>query len=449
MPQLLGIEYHIWGDYIAGFFALIACILCIIQIHHHIYHNHHPDTRKYIIRILLMVIVYCVESWFGLFDPELSLYLDTIRDTYEALVIYSFYQLLIYSLGGYDNVQHALLLIPMKKFPHIFPFNYCCKQWSFGQGRIGYNSFLRNTTVGVLQYCFVQPLMAIITFILHISHCHCYGEGEFNYKVGYPYICFIRSLSQTWAIYCLVLFYLALKKQPIESDGYQLFNTIRPIPKFLCIKGVVFFTYWQSVIIAGLVYLNLLKPTETWTTNNIAVGLQDILICIEMFFAAIAHVYAFKVDDFRESGYTPLVPPHKVLFDVANVTDLVKDASQHMFTKRGKKNKKRRRQNIGRSNTSLLDQTTQNNDDDDDDDDDDEYDHDDNDDDDELSDDETDTSLSNVKQDEMEPQKQRITKRRKRKKKDGIRYTELTQNKNSINSVPSTLERDLNEDEAL
>ena len=75
-----------------------------------------------------------------------------------------------------------------------------------------------------------------------------------------------------------------------------------------CIKGVVFFTYWQSVMLAGLVYLGVIKATDTWTSDNIAAGTQDILICIEMFAAAIAHCYAFKVEDFTESGYEPLIP---------------------------------------------------------------------------------------------------------------------------------------------
>eukprot|EP01084_Bolivina_argentea_P229423 387220_1 len=391
MPEILGIELHIWADYIAFAFALLASILCAIQIHHHIYHNHEPQTRKYIIRILLMVIVYCIESWFGLYDPHLSLYLDTIRDTYEALVIYSFYQLLICSLGGYQNVQDELGAILLNErcktdkqsstFPHLFPFKYCCKAWSFKEGRSGNGGFLRNTTIGVLQYCLIQPLTAIITFILHISNCHCYGEGEFNYKVGYPYITFIRSVSQTWAIYCLVLFYLALKKCPKGSYGQRDFTRIRPIPKFMCIKGVVFLTYWQSVMLAGLVYLGVIKETNEWNVDNIATGLQDILICIEMFGAAIAHIFAFKVDDFNESKYTPLIPPHKVLFDVANVTDVLGDASTHMLKRR--------------TNASLL----------------------------HSDDDENDNENDN--------------------------NNSLVKNKNTINSKPTSLERDLNEDEAL
>lgn len=44
-------------------------------------------------------------------------------------------------------------------------------------------------------------------------------------------------------MYVLALFYIALAK-PLKP--YQA------VPKFLCIKAVIFFSFWQGIVIAGL-----------------------------------------------------------------------------------------------------------------------------------------------------------------------------------------------------
>lgn len=48
-------------------------------------------------------------------------------------------------------------------------------------------------------------------------------------------------------------------------------------------------TFWQSVMIAGLVHFNLIHEIGTYTTTSVSRGLQNLLICFEMFLAAIAH----------------------------------------------------------------------------------------------------------------------------------------------------------------
>jgi len=67
----------------------------------------------------------------------------------------------------------------------------------------------------------------------------------------------------------------------------------------MCIKGVVFLTFWQSVLISLLVHYGAVHATENFTVEEVASGLQDFLICIEMFIAAVAHERFFNVKEWE------------------------------------------------------------------------------------------------------------------------------------------------------
>jgi hypothetical protein len=93
----------------------------------------------------------------------------------------------------------------------------------------------------------------------------------------------------------MIFFYYATKNE---------LGPIRPVGKFLSVKAMVFFTWWQSVGISLLYQMDMIPhyhAKEEWTSEDVAKGLQDYLICIEMFLFAIVHVFVFPHTDYLQS----------------------------------------------------------------------------------------------------------------------------------------------------
>jgi Organic solute transporter Ostalpha len=100
---------------------------------------------------------------------------------------------------------------------------------------------------GILQYVVVRPASTLVAFCC--EQAGVYGEGELSFSVAFPYLLLVNNVSQFAAMYCLVLFYRANRVR---------LRPMRPLPKFLCIKAVVFFSFFQQVIVALLVRLGAL-----------------------------------------------------------------------------------------------------------------------------------------------------------------------------------------------
>lgn len=99
-------------------------------------------------------------------------------------------------------------------------------------------------------------------------------------------------------MYFLVLFYTVTKE---ELAPYN------PVPKFLCIKAVIFFSFWQGVGISILTYIGAIHDVGSWSAENIAIALQDLIICIEMFFISIAHIYVFPYSPYQREDKRPFI----------------------------------------------------------------------------------------------------------------------------------------------
>jgi len=377
-----GTDPHLIAWFSAGAFVLLGFPISIYGIVSHLANYNEPNVQCYVVRILWMVPIYSIESWLAMRYKDYAIYIETLRDCYEAYVLYSFLQFLIEVLGG----EEALILMLKDKSPtrgvHMWGLQWCVKPWLMGQPvrktyedptndvamtattttstttttatttttnnndrrfkRVHWTSpFFVFCKFGVLQYVLLKYVCTFAVLILERNKL--YKEGDFTPKGGYLYICILTNLSQCWALYCLIFFYYATKNE---------LGPIRPVGKFVAVKALVFFTWWQSVGISMLYQMDLIpeyisssspaaaadaalagdasslllsfedalaldefggnavlsdpsilgegasldagSSSMEWTPEDVAKAFQDYLICIEMFLAAIVHIFVFS-----------------------------------------------------------------------------------------------------------------------------------------------------------
>ena len=70
----------------------------------------------------------------------------------------------------------------------------------------------------------------------------------------------------------------------------------------MCVKALIFFTWWQSVGVSILYAMDMIPESGVhWSSEDVAKGIQDYLICIEMFIGAIVHQYVFHHTDYTQN----------------------------------------------------------------------------------------------------------------------------------------------------
>lgn len=278
----------------AGVMVIGTLIMSVRLIYLHFTHWYMPGVQKYVIRIILMVPIYAVQSWLSLRFHHARIYIDAIRDLYEAFVIASFVYYLIELLGGEDALVRTLRkkvrddpALADHLAQHTFPLSLVLEPWELGV------EFMLQCKHGALQYVVAKTGFTIMTYIF--QSLGMYGEGQFVWTSPYPYLAFLMNISVMYALYSLVKLFHAVQDELRYPINWH------PLGKFLCIKGVVFFTWWQGVLIFYLKAHGVIGDVGSWTGDEVANGLIDYCICVEMVMFAIAHSFTFTYKEYLPS----------------------------------------------------------------------------------------------------------------------------------------------------
>jgi hypothetical protein len=264
-----------------------------------------------------MVPIYSASSWASVVSLKAAFYLDPLRDIYEAFTIYTFLQLLVNFMGG----ERSLIIMMHGRAPvsHPWPLNL----W-FSKVDISDPHTFLAIKRGILQYAYLKPLLAVSTIIFKLTDT--YKEGYLSVDSGYLWSGIIYNVSITVSLYALAMFWVCMAED---------LKPFRPMPKFLCIKLIIFASYWQGFFLSILQFLGAI-PSDVpgYSADNLAAAIQDALICFEMPIFAISHWYAFSWHDYADDTISSARMPVKFAFrDSFGIRDLIEDTK---LTFRGK-----------------------------------------------------------------------------------------------------------------
>ncbi|KAG6389086.1 hypothetical protein SASPL_150545 [Salvia splendens] len=303
---LVCVSRHIYRSLLAS--TMPCCLLCFCSIGSFTSPNFPASPlvhqtvvfhqeQKWVVAVIFIVPVYATQSIVSLWNANLSLACDILRNCYEAFALYAFGSYLVACLGGELQVMEILEdeakkqlskpLLEKEKRSQLEHGTFC--NFIFHPCLLGKELF-SIIRFGLVQYMILKTFCALLTLFLEL--CGVYGDGEFKWNCGYPYITIVLNFSQMWALYCLIQFY---------NVTHGKLQPIKPLAKFISFKAIVFATWWQGVGIVLLCNFGALPKEKKFKS-----GLQDFMICTEMAIAAVAHIFVFSAKPYHfvpASGY--------------------------------------------------------------------------------------------------------------------------------------------------
>lgn len=244
----------------------------------HLFYWKNPKEQKAIIIIVLMAPIYAVDSFVGLLDFQGSkaffMLLESIKECYEALVIAKFLALLY----SYLNISISKNIVPDgikgREIHHSFPMTLFQPRTV----RLDHHT-LKLLKYWTWQFVVIRPVCSILMITLQIL-------GMYPNWLSWTFT-IILNISVSLALYSLVLFYHVFAKE---------LKPHKPLTKFMCVKGIVFFCFWQGIVLEILVALGIIRSHHFWLdVEHIQEAIQNVLVCVEMVVFSVLQQYAFHV----------------------------------------------------------------------------------------------------------------------------------------------------------
>lgn len=260
-----------------GFCVMLSMYFAVQLLSQHLFFWKNPKEQKAIIIIILMAPIYAVVSFVGLLDIRGSeaffMFLESIKECYEALVIAKFLALMY----SYLNISMSKNIVPDeikgREIHHSFPMTL----FQPHTVRLDHHT-LKLLKYWTWQFVVIRPVCSLLMIALQLLEWY-------TNPISWIFT-IILNISVSLALYSLVVFYHVFEKELKPHS---------PLAKFLCIKGIVFFCFWQGIVLEILAAVGIIRSQYSWLdVRHIEEGIQNLLVCLEMVIFSVLQQYAYS-----------------------------------------------------------------------------------------------------------------------------------------------------------
>lgn len=294
-------------------FTTIAILLTFILVYRHLRSPCEPILSRHIFYILLMIPFYAINSCMTVIFPNQCLYFNAIKDSYEAFVLYRFYLLLIHYfnrdapsyfnlVGNYNHSDIPPQLITedfiTRNTKEYFtwcepyrPCSCCCYYSNLFEIEATENLYIWIRRF-IIQYLLLRIILIFLIIPLDIFNLYHYRI--ISLTNAYSWLSFITNISISFAMAGTYLLILIIKPVIKERE---------PIIKFLSIKLLILFVFWQSTLFSILSHFRIITPAlfnNYWTEMALTESLHNMIVCFELMWLSLYHIWIFPVSKEEE-----------------------------------------------------------------------------------------------------------------------------------------------------
>ena len=211
--------------------------------------------------MILTPVAFTIFCFFGVWFYGATDYLTPIPEFYEGFAMIAAFYLLI------DHVTAAT---------HGSPLDFLYNM----DGRE--RSAMAKTCVFVMQILPVRLILLLVSVI--IDSTECFGTKKYNRT--HTVVSIVQGISTALCIISIIKFYLRHRVQIHASDPSMMW-------KLVPFKGLIGVQALQRIVLNAMNQANALNPTRTLSYNDLNIGLNPILTCLEAFLFMLFYIVPY------------------------------------------------------------------------------------------------------------------------------------------------------------